>query len=118
MKQNQHKYVYKITNTQLWSEAKKSGTLQGMPIDIADGYMHFSTIDQLKETLRLHFRGQGDLMLLEIETKKVEKNLKWETSRGGALFPHLYAELKTNQILKAITIFVDDLGEVDLGDLI
>jgi len=118
MKQNQHKYIYKITSNQLWGEAKKSDVLQGMPIDIADGYMHFSTIDQLKETLHLHFKGEGDLMLLEIETKKVEQNLKWEASRGGALFPHLYAELEISQISKAITIFVDDLGEVDLGDLI
>ena len=61
-----------------------------MPIDAADGYMHFSTAAQLAETLRLHFAGQSDLVLLAIRSADLGANLVWEPSRGGALFPHLY----------------------------
>jgi uncharacterized protein (DUF952 family) len=61
-----------------------------MPIDAADGYMHFSTASQLAETLRLHFAGQSGLVILAVRTADLGENLVWEASRGGALFPHLY----------------------------
>jgi uncharacterized protein (DUF952 family) len=114
MSKNQHEFIYKITTKSLWYEAQKTGILQGMPIDINDGYMHFSTKDQLFETLRLHFKGQRDIFLLGVRTKDIAQNLKWEASRGSNLFPHLYATLKTSIIAFAKPIEVDANGQTEL----
>jgi uncharacterized protein (DUF952 family) len=85
--------VYKIATAELVAAAAASGSFTGMPIDHSDGYIHLSTAAQLPETLALHFRGQGDLVLLAVRTDAVAGDLKWEPSRGGALFPHLYGPL-------------------------
>lgn len=82
--------IYKIATEGAFAPARHADSFAGMPIDAADGYMHFSTADQLAETLRLHFAGQGDLVLLAVRTADIAANLVWEASRGGALFPHLY----------------------------
>lgn len=110
-------YIYKITSLELWENAKNTGILKGMPIDIADGYMHFSTKEQLSNTLRLHFKGQGELVILGVNTEGLNSSLKWEVSRGGALFPHLYAELKTTMIDFVKIIKIDKNGETNLGEL-
>lgn len=111
-------HIYKITTSALWTKAQATGTLAGMPIDQADGYMHFSTADQLPETLSLHFKGQGELMLLKVPTAALGPELKWEPSRGGALFPHLYAPLATSQIAEATPISVNADGTINnLPDL-
>lgn len=83
-------FVYKIATEAAFAPARGALAFAGMPIDAADGYMHFSTAAQLPETLRLHFAGQDDLVLLAIRTADLGDNLVWEPSRGGALFPHLY----------------------------
>ena len=83
-------FVYKIATEAAFAPARATLAFAGMPIDAADGYMHFSTAAQLPETLRLHFAGQDDLVLLAIRTADLGDNLVWEPSRGGALFPHLY----------------------------
>lgn len=88
-----HSTIYKISPEVLWREAEKSGTFTGAPVDLADGYIHFSTADQVAETAGKHFAGQNDLLLVAIDTKKLGETLKYEPSRGGALFPHLYAPL-------------------------
>ena len=82
--------IYKVATETSYAPARQTGTYIGMPVDAADGYMHFSTGAQLAETLRRHFAGQADLVLLAVETKLLGENLVWEASRGGALFPHLY----------------------------
>lgn len=82
--------IYKIATAASFAPARHAGLYAGMPIDAADGYMHFSTAAQLAETLRLHFKGQPDLVLLAIRTADFGENLVWEPSRGGQLFPHLY----------------------------
>ncbi|SFV36640.1 Uncharacterized conserved protein, DUF952 family [Devosia crocina] len=82
--------IYKITTAAAFAPARLSGAFAGMPIDAADGYMHFSTAAQLAETLRLHFAGQSDLLLLAVRTGDLGTRLMWEPSRGGQLFPHLY----------------------------
>lgn len=82
--------IYKICSTVLWNEAEAKGVFEGAPVDIVDGYIHFSTAEQVKETAAKHFAGVDDLLLIVIDAAKLGDALKWEPSRGGALFPHLY----------------------------
>lgn len=88
------KTIYKICPEAMWREAERTGTFAGAPIDLADGYIHFSTAAQVVETAAKHFGGQNDLVLVAIEAEKLGSALKFEVSRGGALFPHLYAPLQ------------------------
>ncbi|HEY4178282.1 MAG TPA: DUF952 domain-containing protein [Kofleriaceae bacterium] len=85
--------IYKIATSAQWSEAVGAGEFRGAPIDLADGYIHFSTAEQVGETLAKHFAGQPDLLLVAVEGDEFGDALRWEVSRGGALFPHLYAPL-------------------------
>ncbi|MEP2942745.1 MAG: DUF952 domain-containing protein [Hyphomicrobiales bacterium] len=85
--------IYKICPKSLWSDAKAKGVFEGAPVDIADGYIHFSSAEQLRETANKHFAGLEDLLLIAVDSSKLEPALKWEPSRGGALFPHLYDAL-------------------------
>lgn len=87
--------IYKIAPTALWEEALAKGQFDGAPVDLADGFIHFSTADQVRETAAKHFRNQGDLLLIALEAELLGPQLKWEPSRGGALFPHLYSPLAT-----------------------
>ncbi len=90
---NSPRFIYKICPHTLWVEAEAAGTFTGAPVDHADGYIHFSTATQAHDTAAKHFAGQTDLKLIAIETSALGAALKWEPSRGGALFPHLYAPL-------------------------
>ena len=92
-------FIYKITPQALWREAEASGRFTGAPIDVADGFIHFSTAAQVRETAAKHFSGQADLLLVAIDGSRLGAALKYEVSRGGALFPHLYGVLE----LKAVT---------------
>lgn len=83
-------FVYKIATEVAFAPARAAAGFVGMPIDTRDGYIHFSTAAQLAETLRLHFAGQTDLVLLAVRTTDLGASLVWEPSRGGQLFPHLY----------------------------
>lgn len=85
--------VYKIATAEIAAAAAEAGSFTGMPIDHSDGYIHLSTAAQLPDTLALHFRDQNDLVLLAVRTDAVADALKWEPSRGGQLFPHLYGLL-------------------------
>ena len=85
--------IYKITPRFLWCKAEATGTFTGAPVDHSDGFIHFSTADQARETAARHFAGQDDLVLVAVEAAALGSVLKWETSRGGALFPHLYGPL-------------------------
>lgn len=85
--------IYKICPDNLWREAERDGVFKGAPVDIADGFIHFSTAAQVKETAAKHFAGQHGLLLVRVQTDKLGDALKWEPSRGGALFPHLYGPL-------------------------
>ena len=85
--------IYKIAPETLWREAETTGSFLGAPIDLADGFVHFSTADQVKETAARHFSGQAGLLLVAVDAAKLGAALKYETSRGGALFPHLYGPL-------------------------
>ncbi|MFC3694848.1 DUF952 domain-containing protein [Chenggangzhangella methanolivorans] len=100
--------IYKIAPAALWEAAARAGTFDGAPVDLADGYIHFSTADQLGETAAKHFADQNDLVLIAVATAPLGDALKWEPSRGGALFPHLYAPLPTSA---AIWVRALPLGE-------
>jgi uncharacterized protein (DUF952 family) len=78
-----------------WQEACRSGAFAGSDDDLRDGFIHLSTRDQLAGTLAKHFRGKHDLVLIQFETNLLGGELRWEVSRGGAEFPHLYAALPT-----------------------
>jgi uncharacterized protein (DUF952 family) len=86
-------FIYKIATRDVVDRARASGTFTGMPIDRRDGYLHCSTAGQVGETLRLHFAGQKDLVLLAFRADDVGDMLRWEPSRGGQLFPHVYGQL-------------------------
>ncbi len=85
--------IYKITPRDEWAAAEAKGKFEGASVDLADGFIHFSTADQVAETAAKHFRGAADLLLVAVETAPLGGALKWEASRGGALFPHLYGTL-------------------------
>lgn len=85
--------IYKILPRDEWEAAKAAGVFNGSPVDRADGFIHFSTAEQCQETARRHFHGQADLVVLEVEAGDCGGTLKWEPSRGGELFPHLYGPL-------------------------
>lgn len=91
--------IYKISPRALWQEAEEKGVFEGAPIDHADGYIHFSTAEQAVETAEKHFRGQDDLLLIAVDPAKLGTALKFKPSRGGALFPHLYAPLTMEAVI-------------------
>ncbi|MDX8468203.1 DUF952 domain-containing protein [Mesorhizobium sp. VK23B] len=91
--------IYKIAPETMWREAERNGRFAGAPIDIADGFIHFSTAAQVRETAAKHFAGQTDLLLVAVDGARLGEALKYEISRGGALFPHLYAPLDLDAVL-------------------
>lgn len=92
-------FIYKITPQAPWREAEANGCFTGAPIDVADGFIHFSTAGQVKETAAKHFAGQTGLLLVAIDASRLGAALKYEVSRGGALFPHLYGVLDLKAVL-------------------
>ncbi len=93
-------HIFKIATKAQWSAAEAKGVFEGSPIDVRDGYIHFSTAEQLEETLAKHFAGQTDLVIITVESESFGAALKWEPSRGGLLFPHLYAPLPVSSALE------------------
>ena len=85
--------IYKICDAAQWAEAERAGEFRGAAIDLTDGYIHFSTAGQVAETAAKHFARMTDLVLVAVAVEDVSGALKWEPSRGGALFPHLYGVL-------------------------
>ena len=85
--------IYKICERTAWRLAEQSGSYAGSVADARDGFIHFSTAAQLAETMAKHFAGQRELLLVAVDAEALGSALKWESSRGGALFPHLYTAL-------------------------
>ena len=85
--------IFKIVSDALWRQAEADGTFRGAPVDLTDGYIHFSTAAQVRETAAKHFAEQPDLKLVAVDSDDLGAALQWEPSRGGALFPHLYGTL-------------------------
>ena len=92
--------IYKICPAALWQEAERQGVFKGSGIDLSDGFIHFSTAEQAEETAAKHFTGQADLLLIAVDAGRLGGQLKWEPSRGGALFPHLYGHLALSAVAR------------------
>lgn len=90
----------------------EAGSFDGAPVDVADGYIHLSTFDQLTETVDKHFAGQDDLHVAEVDLDALGDAVKWEPSRGGQLFPHLYGALPLDVVVAYGPLHRDDSGQV------
>ena len=101
-------FIYKICAKKEWDTALEIGAYQGSTVDIKDGFIHFSTADQSAETAAKHFSGIHGLVLIRIDSKRLGSALKWEISRDGALFPHLYEPLST--------ALIDWVADLPIGD--
>jgi uncharacterized protein (DUF952 family) len=91
--------VYKIVATEEWTEAEAAGVFTGASIDLADGFIHFSTAEQAADTAAKWFADRDDLTLAAIDAGALGEDLRWEPSRGGALFPHLYGSLPMSAVV-------------------
>ena len=96
--------IFKIEDASAWAAAEAAGTYAGAPVDHADGFIHLSAADQVAETLRRHFAGRTGLVLVAVDPSVLGDALKWEPSRGGALFPHLYGPLPMAAVLGSLPI--------------
>ncbi len=90
--------IYKILTAGQWADLQTQGATAGAPIDVSDGFVHFSTATQAAETAAKHFADQHDLQILALDAEALGDALKWEPSRGGDLFPHLYAPLRLEDV--------------------
>jgi uncharacterized protein (DUF952 family) len=90
--------IFKIFRRSEWEAFRDTGQTDGAPIDLSDGFIHFSTAEQVTETAAKHFATESDLVLVAVPSDPLGSDLKWEASRGGALFPHLYRSLRVNEI--------------------
>lgn len=91
--------IFKIFRRTEWDAFRAAGQTGGAPVDLADGFIHFSTAEQVTGTAEKHFAGQSDLVLVAVEADGLGPALKWEASRGGALFPHLYRPLQLSEVV-------------------
>jgi len=105
-----HTPIYKIMTSVEWAIAQASGFYAGSVDDQNDGFIHFSAPDQVAATAEKHFAGQDDLMLVSVEAGALGEALKWEPSRGGALFPHLYGPLDLGAVIEAQPLPLGDDG--------
>ena len=108
--------IFKIFRADEWAALRKDGATDGAPIDVADGYVHFSTAEQAEETAAKHFAGVDGLFLLAVDSDALGDALEWEPSRGGALFPHLYRQLTMDDVLWAQPLpLVDGVHQFPAG---
>ena len=109
--------IYKILPRAEWEAARAAGAFEGSAVDRQDGFIHFSTAGQAQETARRHFVGQADLVVLEIEAEDLGVGLRWEPSRGGDLFPHLYGRLEASLVRGVTDAPLGADGVPQVGDL-
>jgi uncharacterized protein (DUF952 family) len=113
-----HAWVWKIVEDTMWQTIQKEGSWTGAPVDHADGFIHLSTHDQAAGTLAKHFTARPGLVLLGIRVDRLPAaQLRWEVSRGGDLFPHLYGELMASQVGRVEALPLDDHGRHVLPEL-
>lgn len=92
--------IYHMCRREEWAAAEAAGVYRGSSQDVSDGFIHFSTAAQIRESARKHRAGQRDLVLVTVDADRLGAALKWEASRGGALFPHLYGALPLTGVLR------------------
>lgn len=97
-------HIYKLLRAEEWAAFQAKGFFTGAPVDVKDGYIHFSTAEQVRETAAKHFAGADGLVLAEVDPRKLGAALKWEPSRGGRLFPHLYSPMTMKAVERTWTL--------------
>ena len=109
--------IYKIVPAELWHQAESIGTFVGSPADLSDGFIHLSTAAQVRGTAARHFAGADGLLLVGVDPQLLGTDLRYEPSRGGALFPHLYAPLGLDAVIsvKALPLGADGRHQFDAG---
>ncbi|HEV2598369.1 DUF952 domain-containing protein [Sphingopyxis sp.] len=91
--------AFKVLTAQQWADFERERVFRGAPVDIADGYIHLSTAEQLETTIAKYFAGQSGLMIAEVDLACLGDKVRWEPARGGDLFPHIYAELPIHAVV-------------------
>jgi uncharacterized protein (DUF952 family) len=109
--------IYKICPASAWREAERQGIFRGSADDLRDGFIHFSTAPQVVGTARKHFAGQTGLFLIAIDTDALGDALRWEVSRGGELFPHLYGDLDLGHVTAVMDMRTRSDGTHDIPEL-
>jgi uncharacterized protein (DUF952 family) len=109
--------IYKICPASAWREAERQGAFRGSADDVRDGFIHFSTASQVEGTARKHFVGQTGLFLIAVDAGRLGDNLRWEVSRGGELFPHLYGELDIGHVTSVLDMRARSDGYHDIPEL-
>ena len=102
--------IYKICAADLWRAAERAGAFAGAPVDRDDGFIHFSTAAQVRETAAKHFQGRHDLLLIAVDADALGAALCYEPSRGGELFPHLYGALPLAAVRRVEPLPLDGEG--------
>ncbi|MGV0820081.1 DUF952 domain-containing protein [Martelella sp. AMO21009] len=110
--------IYKIVSEDEWQAARSAGVFRGAAVDLADGFIHFSTADQVEETAARHFAGQAGLLLVAVDPAALGDALEYEPSRGGALFPHLYSDLSFDAVLWEKPLPIQRDGRHDFSGLL
>ncbi len=109
--------IYKICPAPAWREAERQGAYRGSPDDMRDGFIHFSTAAQVPGTAAKHFAGQRGLFLIAVDADALGDALKWEPSRGGDLFPHLYGELDLGAVTRVMDMRLRSDGTHEIPEL-
>ena len=109
--------ILKICRASEWAQAERAGKFEGSPVDLRDGYIHFSTAEQVAATASLHFTGVDGLKLVAVDADALGDAVKWEPSRGGTLFPHLYRPLPLASVLWVQALPLDNAGRHVFPDL-
>jgi uncharacterized protein (DUF952 family) len=109
--------IYKICPASAWREAERQGVFKGSPVDIDDGFIHFSAASQVEETARKHFAGQAGLFLIAVDADVLGDALKWERSRNDELFPHLYGDLDLGAVARVHAMHMRSDGFHDIPEL-
>jgi len=111
--------IYRLLAREAWLEAERSGSFRGSAHDLRDGFIHFSTAAQVRETAAKHYAGQSELLLLHVAVDALTAPLRWEVSRNGELFPHLYGELPASAVFRVepLPLGDDGLHRFDLTEL-
>ena len=111
--------IYKIVSKDEWKKAEDSGVFSGAAVDIADGFIHFSTAEQVTETANKHFKGQTGLLLVAVDEDELdEEALRYEVSRGGAFFPHLYGDLSLEAVVGVSPFEADGKGTFHFSEVL
>lgn len=107
---SEHRTIYRLLSAEVWRDAELAGKFVGTEHDRRDGFIHFSTAAQVAETAARHYAGQTGLLLLGVSVAALGAALRWEPSRGGALFPHLYGELAVTAVTSVRALGLDAEG--------